>query len=656
MNKIKSTLITLLITTIFSNCFSQENNVILTIDEKPVSKLEFEQIYWKNKKEIEATKDDLDEYVKLFTNFKLKVLAAEQMGLDTIQKFKNELSGYRIQLEKPYLTDTATSEELIKEAYYRTKNEINASHLLIKLPKSPSQEDTLKAYSKINEIYNEIKSGKISFKDATIKYSEDPSAKTNYGNLGYFSAFRMVYVFEDACYKTEKGKVSKPFRTQFGYHLAKVNDIREGKGKVKISHIMIAVKETDDKKTDDNKYKKIQDIHKKLEEGALFNTLAIDFSDDRKSVRNGGDLGWIQSGSNYYPVFEDSAFALKNNGDYSHPFLTPVGWHIIKRTDHKPIGSLEDLRFELKNKIQRNARGVITKNSFVKKLKREYNYIESSKTKSEIYSIVSGEDFSKDYLINKDDNDNMLNDVLFSFADQSYSLKDFIAYLAKTFNPKELNDINNYVNNQFDIFVNNNIMNYEKTQLVKKYPEFKALVKEYRDGILLFEISDNIIWSKAIKDTAGLKEFYSSNSENWMWNKRVEYEIFQSKDKKVINKAYILRKKGKLEVDSIINYLNADSQLNIQFNEGIEEVENNEIIANNNWKEGLNKVILKDDTYILINIKRVFEPRVKKLNEAEGLIIASYQDYLETQWLENLHKNHKVVINKDVLYSIKVKR
>lgn len=655
MNKIKSILITLLITIIFSNCFSQENDVILTIDGKPVSKLEFEQIYWKNKKEIEATKDDLDEYVKLFTNFKLKVLAAEQMGLDTIQKFKNELSGYRIQLEKPYLTDTATSEELIKEAYYRTKNEINASHLLIKLTKSPSKEDTLKAYYKINEIYNEIKSGKISFKDATIKYSEDPSAKTNYGNLGYFSAFRMVYVFEDACYKTEKGNVSKPFRTQFGYHLAKVNDIREGKGKVKISHIMIAVKETDDKKTDDNKYQKIQDIYKKLEEGASFNTLAIDFSDDRKSVRNGGDLGWIQSGSNYYPVFEDSAFALKNNGDYSHPFLTPVGWHIIKRTDHKPIGSIEDLRFELKNKIQRNARGVITENSFVKKLKREYNYIENSQTKSAIYSIVSGEDFSKYYLTQKDNNDNVLNAVLFSFADQSYSLKDFIAYLAETFNPKELNDINNYVNNQFDIFVNNNIMNYEKTQLVNKYPEFKALVKEYRDGILLFEISDNIIWSKAIKDTSGLKEFYSSNSNKWMWNKRVEYEIFQSKDKKIINKAYKLRKKGKLEVDSIINYLNVDSQLNIQFNEGIEEVENNEIIANNNWEEGLNKVILKDDTYILINIKRVFEPRVKKLNEAEGLIIASYQDYLETQWLEKLHKNHKVVINKDVLYSIKLK-
>jgi len=653
MHKIKSTLIAILISTIFSNYFSQDNDVIITIDDKPVSKLEFEQIYWKNKKEIEATKQDLDEYIKLFTNFKLKVLAAELIGLDTVQKIKNELSGYRVQLEKPYLTDTATSEELIKEAYYRTKNEINASHLLIKLPKSPSEEDTLKAFSKINKIYQDIKTGKISFKEAAIKYSEDPSVKNNYGNLGYFSAFRMVYVFEDACYKTEKGDVSKPFRTQFGYHLAKVNDIREGKGKMKISHIMIAVKETDDKRTDDNKYQKIQDIYKKLEEGASFKTLAIDFSDDRKSVRNGGDLGWIQSGSKYYQVFEDSAFALKNNGDYSHPFLTPVGWHILKRTDHKPVGSIKDLRFELKNKIQRNVRGDITKNSFVKKLKREYNFSEFSNTKTKIYNIVSSDGFSKDYLINNDDNS--LNDVLFSFADQSSSLKDFIAYLAKTFNPKQVNDINNYVNNQFEIYVNNKMMNYEKTQLVKKYPEFKALVKEYRDGILLFEISDNMIWSKAIKDTSGLKEFYAANSNKWMWNKRVEYEVFQSKNEKTIKKAYKLRKKGNLEVDSIINYLNADSQLNIQFDEGIEEVDKHEIIANNNWNEGLNKAILKDDTYILINIKKVFEPRVKRLNEAEGLIIAAYQDYLEKQWLEDLHKNHKVVINKDVLYSIKVK-
>jgi len=653
MNKIKSTLIAVLISAFFSNYFSQANDVIMTIDENPVSKLEFEQIYWKNKKEVEATKNDLDEYIKLFTNFKLKVLAAELMGLDTVQKIKNELSGYRVQLEKPYLTDTATSEELIKEAYYRTKNEISASHLLIKLPESPSEEDTLKAFSKINKIYKEIESGKISFKDAAIQYSEDPSVKTNYGNLGYFSAFRMVYVFEDACYKTEKGDVSRPFRTKYGYHLAKVNDIRKGKGKVKISHIMIAVKESDDKRTDDNKYQKIQDIYQKIEEGTSFESLAIDFSDHRESVRNGGDLGWIQTGSNYYPVFKDSAFALKNNGDYSHPFLTPAGWHILKRTDHKSVGSLDDLRYELKNKIQRNARGVITKNSFVKKLKREYNYTEFSNAKSQIYNIVSNESFSKDYLITNDDNS--LNDILFSYADQSSSLMDFIAYLAETFNPAKVKDINNYVNNRFDVYVNNKIINYEKSQLENKYPEFKALVKEYRDGILLFEISDNMIWSKAIKDTSGLKEFYASNSDKWMWNKRVEYEVFQSKDENTIKKAYKLRKKGKLEVDSIINYLNADSQLNIKLDEGLEEVDKHEIIANNNWSEGLNKAILIDDTYVLINIKRVIEPRVKRLNEAEGLIIAAYQDYLEKQWLEDLNNNHKVVINKDVLYSIKIK-
>jgi peptidyl-prolyl cis-trans isomerase SurA len=229
---------TLLLILFVSTAFSQ-NNEILKIDDQIVNKSEFEQIYWKNKKEKIATKEDLDEYIELFINFKLKVISAEELGLDTTKKFTDELSGYRKQLEKPYLTDTSITESLINEAYYRTINEVNASHIMVKLGPNPNPSDTLKAYNKISSFLKSINSGEVSFEKIAEESSEDPYAKSNAGNLGYFNAFKMIYSFENAAYKTPIGDVSKPIRTRYGYHLVRPNSTRKAMGKVKTSHIMI---------------------------------------------------------------------------------------------------------------------------------------------------------------------------------------------------------------------------------------------------------------------------------------------------------------------------------------------------------------------------------------------------------------------------------
>ena len=645
---------TLLLILFVSTAFSQ-NNEILKIDDQVVNKSEFEQIYWKNKKEKIATKEDLDEYIELFINFKLKVISAEELGLDTTKKFIDELSGYRNQLEKPYLTDTLITESLINEAYYRTINEINASHIMVKLGPNPNPSDTLKAYNKISSFLESINSGKLSFEKIAEESSEDPYAKTNAGNLGYFNAFKMIYSFENAAYKTPIGDVSKPIRTRYGYHLVRPNSTRKAMGKVKTSHIMIT---TNQKLPNNNKItsEKINTIYNDLNNGTLsFEELANKFSEDRKSAKNGGEIGWISSGGNVYPEFEKTVFSLTKNGDFSKPFKTPNGWHIVKRLDYEPIGDLKSLSYELKNKIEKDMRGQKTKSSFIKKLKVDYaDLIEELITLNELKKILNNENFDfKNMPLNKEIKG--INNVILSIENRSYLIYDFLEYLL---NLKKLDKnliINNTLTNLYEKFVNQKLIAFEKTQLEKKYPEFKALMKEYRDGILLFEISDQMIWTKAIKDTSGLKEFYISNTDTWKWPNRIKATIYTSESKKTISKAVSLKKKKGINNDSLIKIINKENILSLSYESKIIEDFSKYNTSFEELKKGFNKLINDNDKWTTIYVEEKLPMANKKLKECEGLVVSAYQNYLEKAWIENLKNNHSMTVNYNTLYSIKYK-
>lgn len=621
--------------------FGQTSNdpVLLTIDGKEVTKSEFEQIFWKNKKETVTNKAELDEYMVLFKKFKLKVAAAEELGIDTSKKFISELEGYKAQLERPYLVDTTLNEALIKEAYSRIENEVKASHILIEVKKEASAKDTLAAYKKILGIRQQILDNKIDFADAAVKYSTDPSAKQNKGSLGYFSAFRMVYPFENAAFNNKKGDISMPFRTQFGYHIVRTDDLRKGRGKIKVAHIMIRVSEEMPDIEKENLEKKAKEIYSKIKNGEDFGKLAQEFSEDRNSARKAGEIGWINTGETF-AEFDDAAYALKENGEFSIPVKTAVGWHIIKRLDYKPVGSLEEMRSELKNKIQRDVRSQRTREQFIANLKKEYGFIENKQLLSQLDESVKQK--------NKP-----VAAQLFSFGNKPYNLFDFTEYLEKNRKSKvlHLDEIETIYNR----YVSNELVEFEKTQLERKYPEFKALLKEYRDGILLFDITDQKVWSKAVKDTTGLKNFYESNKQNYVWPDRIEAEIFSTNNKNISKQAYKLAKKGKIKSDSIVNYLNKSSQLNVKLESGIFDTEDNDLLKGQNWNKGLNKVRLIEDKYVFCKITQILPSQPKKLEEARGLITAAYQEYLENEWLTELTKKHKIVVNEAVLYSIKNK-
>jgi len=629
----------------------EKGDVLMTVNNVPVYKAEFEQIYWKNKKEKVATKEDLDEYMELFTKFKLKVTEAEDLGMDTVASFIKELDGYKVQLEKPYLVDKKVNEKLITEAYDRINTEIRASHILIKMDGSATPEDTLKAYNRIKNIREKILRGDLTFAEAAKRMSEDPSAKQNNGDLGYFTAFRMVYSFESAAFNTPVGEISQPFRSRFGYHIVKTVDSRAGRGSVKVSHLMLSIKKDMSELDKENLRKKIYELYEKLGEGESFVKLAKEFSEDRQSKLKMGQEAWLKPGEAFLE-FDSVAFSLKNNGDCSTPFLTKVGWHIIKKGDYKPVGDLESMRHELKNKIQRDVRAQISKGKFIVKLKEEYAFSEVTKNKTELYKVIDNSVFKGKW---NPESANELKGELFSFADRTYSQQDFASYIASTQKPSKNKDIVKFIDNKYSKYVANMLIAYERTQLSKKYPEFRDLLKEYRDGILLFGITDEKVWSKGVEDTVGLKEYYELHKNEYMWPDRVDAKIFTSSNKKTINTAYKLVKKGKIGHDSIVNYLNKESQLNIKFENGRFVENEKEVIKDFSWATGLNKPKLIDELegkYSFVIIEKKLPSQVKQLKEAKGLITAAYQDYLESTWLDSLRKKYPIQINKDILYSI----
>ena len=425
-------------------------------------------------------------------------------GLDTLKSFHQELKTYRDQLAKSYLTDNETIDKFIREAYSRMQIEVKVSHIMVMIPKNPSPEDTLKAFRKISDIHKRILGGEP-FEKLADELSEDPSAKSNHGDLGYFSAFRMVYPFENGAYNTKIGEISSPVRTQFGYHIIKVLGTRPSFGEIKVAHIMVAVPQDASEIKWNEAREKIYKINERIKKGEDFGTLAHELSDDQNSGRNNGELPLFGSGQ-MVPEFETPAFALKNPGDLSLPVKTTFGWHIIKLIEKPGVKPYDQIKNELKTKVLRDERASITSSSFVAKLKKAYDHKEFPKNLTCFYlldtAVYSGQ-------FNFTGNCNLKNSVL-RIEKKEFSGDDFLQFLKTNQFPTRNTSIVSYINQSFKKFEEKTYISYEDLNLEKKYPDFYHLVDEYHDGILLFNIMEQEVWGKASKDTIGLLNYYNN--------------------------------------------------------------------------------------------------------------------------------------------------
>jgi len=646
--------LTFLILSVFFNLNAQDK-VLLTIDDEKITKAEFERIYKKNNSGQSVENKSIEEYLDLFINFKLKVFEAEKRGLDTTQAFIKELSGYKKQLAKPYFVDEKVEESLLKEAYERLKTDVHAAHILVKVAPDALAADTLAAWQKIEKAKKEIESGK-SFEEVAKKYSEDPSSESG-GDLGYFTAFRMVYDFENVAYNTKPGQVSNIFRSQFGYHIIKVIETRPSMGEVKVAHIMLSVPQNATKEEEQKVIDKINEIYQELQKGADFAQMAKEYSIDKQSSTKGGELPWFKSGNmGMVPEFETASFALQKPGDISKPVRTKYFWHIIKLLEKKDIGTYEQLKTDIKSRISKDARAQKSKAAVIERLKNEYKIKEDLKTVADFYKVVDKSVFAGEW---KAEAAAKLNKVMFSLGDTSLTQSQFAKFIESKQGRKE-QEIKDFVDERYKQFVDNTVTKYEEDRLEKKYDDFRFLMKEYHDGILLFELTDQMVWSKAVKDSVGLAAFYEKNKNNYMWDERADATVYYCKDaetKKAVQE--LLKKKAKKGYtnEDIMKMINGEGDITnenkkLRIENGIYLKGENRAVDHFAWnlfpEDEISKAIKREYIYE----GKMIKPSVKTLDEAKGLVTADYQEFLEKEWIAQLRAKYKISVDKEVLKTV----
>ncbi|MCR4738277.1 MAG: peptidylprolyl isomerase [Bacteroidales bacterium] len=515
------------------NLFAQSNSdILLKVGNEKISKGEFVSAYQKNNLISEASEKDLREYLELYANYRMKVQEAESLQMDTSVAFQRELSSYKNQSAQQYLTDAEVTDQLLNEAYERSKYQIRASHILLRCLPTAQPKDTLAAYHKAIQIRNEILNG-LDFAEAAVKYSEDESARDfvnpqtqrfhygNKGDLGYFSVMEMIYPFESGAFNTPLGQVSMPVRTQFGYHLIYVRDKVPAMAKIFISQIFVSDSLALRGEARPEIKAKLTEIQTALKNSS-FEDVVAKYSEDMASKEKQGRMDPFTP--NRRPGDYVAAAIKLKPGQHSEPVASLLGWHFL-RLDSIIYSTVNDeTRFMLKNKLSRDARSQKSKASLLNKLKKEYNYSEKGKAAAmKFFKKNLPESYFQSTRVAIDS----LKGIgklkpMCTFADQKITAVEFARFVSR-FQGTQLNvPVEDFLEQIFQKIVGDKILQYENTQLTNKYPEYRELVKEFHDGMLLYEINAQKVWNAAIQDSVGLERYYESV--------KTEYPVAQPND------------------------------------------------------------------------------------------------------------------------------
>lgn len=629
-----------------------QKEVLFTVDDKPYYTDEFVRVYKKN---LDLVKDDsqkdLNNYLDLFVGYKLKVNKAYKLGLQENKKYQGELKSYRNQLAKNYLTDSKVTTELVQEAYDRSQKEIRASHILFMLDENATPADTLKAYNKAIEARKRAVAGE-DFGKLAADLSEDPSAKENKGDLGYFSTLRMVYAFENGAYKTPKGQVSRPVRTRFGYHVIKVTDVRANRGEVSVAHIMVNKAPNPNKAEADKAKSKIEDIYKKLQQGEDFATLAKQFSEDKTTAEKGGTLNPFNSGELTSQEFEDQAFGLQNAGDITKPFESQFGWHIVKLIGKKPAKSFEEAKPELENRIKRDERSRLIAQSLTAKLRAKYVVDRDKEAYKKVVAAITDSIYVMEWKLPK--NIDSYNKTLLTInKDKQLTGKEFLTYVYSQQNAGiSAKPVSRAADVLLERYTDEQLNAYYNQNLEKEFPEFEMVMQEYRDGLLLFDLMEKEIWEKAKSDTIGIQKYYDAHKAEYVWKQRADVEVYSSTSEKVAKEAKAMLLKGK-KADAIKAKLNTKDKVNVIEKTGVFETGTDAMPKLSAWKTGVSDVVKEGDYYYVVKTNKVLPAGNKTLEEAKGRVVNDYQQYLESTWVDQLKKEFTIKVNNDTFEKVK---
>lgn len=648
------------LTSLFAVAFAQTNQdqtTLFTIDNTPVSVSEFTRVYTKNNinNQADFSEASLNEYLGLYKNFRLKVKEAESLGMDTIAAFKNELGSYRNQLTGSYLSDRKVTDQLVEEAYSRMKEEVEASHILIFWPNNnPSKADSAKVLKEILAI--KAAAQKTSFEEQvnvynklnTTKYAGNKQ-KYEGGGLGFVSVFQTVYPFENAMYNTAVGEISAPAATIFGYHLVYVKSKRPARGKMETAHILIKTKDSDSPENQKIAQEKAKQISADIKSGKIsFDEAVKTYSEDKKTKFQGGLLPKLSS-SEMLESYSNAVFALKADGDITAPVKTEIGWHIIKRIQKDEIPEYNIAKNELERNVQKDSRSNVAQVMMIADTKTKFGFSENNLAVSSL--VRNYESFLKNSINTSAKGKTEHTAILFNIGTKKYSEGDFFNSL-KGAAPNSEENVKDFVTGKYAHFKTQAITKYREEHLEEISPEFKNLMQEYHDGILLFELTNKEVWNKAVEDTTGLNTFFEKNRDKYVWKDRLEYTTYQAKNVKTADKLKKFLSKGKAK-EFILSKLNKKEEV-LTSKDFKAEKGSNEVVNSLDWKKGfLTEEKNLDGSVKVTYVTNLLAPSNKELSETRGYVISDYQEYLEAEWIKALSEKYPVKVNQAVFNQLK---
>lgn len=641
MKLFKRSLQLLLFTFSFQAFAQQPTDMLVTINDSIYQVADFERLYNKNIDIIvDESQKDVGNYFDLYTLYKLRLQNAYNLKLDKSDRINQDITKFRNELAEKYFINESTLNALVEEALERSKFEINASHILIAVDELAQPQDTLAAYNQALKIRDEVLNG-LSFEKAAEKYSNDLSAKSNKGNLGYFSVFRMVYPFETGAYNTKVGDISLPVRSNFGYHLIKVNNKRATPKPKNIAHILVETKDINDQQAK----KKINDIYKRLELGDPFHDVAFHFSEDITTRDNGGDLGMYNEGNLNIEGISDILYDLNFNGAYSKPFFSQYGWHIVAVTKVNNLPNLTDLKDLFLKRVKNDSRAVLLEKDLIDYLKELYQFKIDQTHLAETVKMLHREEMMNQPKV---DSNPDTEKVVATYSDKKITPKNILEHIYSF--------ANQYAFLKTDeLVINKALHNYSlrklkeeyDSQLENKFPDFAHTLKEYKEGLMLFDLLEQQIWDKTATDTLALMQYYETHKEKYVQPDHFTGEVYVFK-KRYDAKIYHKIIKGRYDV-------NEDDFPMVYKYQGRFTLDDKRLPPNLDIQTIGNKVIKHNNLFYVFFVRDKKFENIPDYKTIQSKISADYQTEYEKEYNQNLLQKANIKVNQPILDQLKAK-